>query len=137
MEPVKNIVSRNIKHLRSVKGVTQEAVAAAVGIDPVTFRYYEYGKRFPKPEILDRLAEYFGTPQSVFFQSEEALEEVAASIPSATSDLSGIFQTLAKHPEIVELMAEVDEGFLDTIKGMLEDRITRNQSKDKGRAQQA
>lgn len=128
MEEIRAVVAQNIKRLRANSGMTQEQVANAIGVDPVSFRHYEYGKRFPKPEILERLGAVLSVPESEFF--------VRPGQPTNTPpNLPGIFQTLAKHSDLIEMIAMASDDDLETVKGMLEVKINRSQASKKSSRQ--
>ena len=46
-----------LKMRRLEKGLTQEELAEEVGVIKLTISNYETGERFPRKEILDKLAE--------------------------------------------------------------------------------
>ena len=71
VEEIRAVVARNIKQLRLARGMTQEQVAEAVGVDPVSYRHYEYGMRFPKPDILEQIAKCFGVSEAHIFLRDE------------------------------------------------------------------
>ena len=52
-------VSR-LKELRLKKGVLQSDVAAYIGVNSSTYAYYERGTHKPTPEMLCKLADFFG-----------------------------------------------------------------------------
>ena len=47
-----------LRELRSVRGLTQKDVYAAIGVSPIVYQRYEYGN-FPAFEKLIALADYF------------------------------------------------------------------------------
>ena len=106
--------------------MTQEQVANAVGVDPVSFRHYEYGKRFPKPEILERMAVALNVRESAFFERPGDVRSQPANLPA-------IFQTLAKHSRMIELMTDLDDEILETFEAEMEALVEarRPQSKSK------
>ena len=70
---VDNDDMENLKILRKRINLTQKEVADAVGITFQTYSYYETGRTNPTPEMLCKLADFFGvtvdellgrTPQS-------------------------------------------------------------------------
>lgn len=50
----------NLKILRKKTNLTQKEVADAVGITFQTYSYYETGRTNPTPEMLCKLADFFG-----------------------------------------------------------------------------
>ena len=52
--------SERLKQLRSDAGLSQETLAAAVGLTHTAIGLWEQGKREPKLEAVISLAKYFG-----------------------------------------------------------------------------
>ncbi len=50
----------NLKILRRNNGLTQRQLAKDLGIPQANYGYYELGKVNPPPEIMFKLADYFG-----------------------------------------------------------------------------
>ena len=51
---------QRIKELRKEKGLTQKEISKFLGFSDRTVGYYETGQRTPPPDILEKLADYFG-----------------------------------------------------------------------------
>lgn len=49
-----------LKKFREKKGVLQSDVAKALGINNSTYAYYERGEHSPGPDMLCKLADFFG-----------------------------------------------------------------------------
>lgn len=58
--PAENYLMEGLKILRKRKNLTQKEVADAVGITFQTYSYYETGRTKPTPEMLCKLADFFG-----------------------------------------------------------------------------
>ena len=56
---MKNIFSTKMKELRKDRGLTQKAVAGALGIGQTTVANYENGSRFPDLEKLSEIADFY------------------------------------------------------------------------------
>jgi transcriptional regulator with XRE-family HTH domain len=63
---------KNLKRLRAAAGITQEALAERASCSPTMIANVETGKRFPSPELLDRLSGAFGVPVSELFKPDSA-----------------------------------------------------------------
>ena len=55
-----NVLGSRLKELRLKKDKLQKDVANYLNISDVAYGYYEKGERQPNPEMLLKLAEYFG-----------------------------------------------------------------------------
>ena len=51
-----------LRTLRLSRGLSQSALAAAVGVSTRTVKYWEHGQRTPKATSLLALAHYFDVP---------------------------------------------------------------------------
>lgn len=65
----------DLKELRKEKGVTQDAVAAYLGVSRQAYSNYEKGKRLPDHHMLKKLASYFGVSVDVLLGVEESMPE--------------------------------------------------------------
>lgn len=104
--------------------MTQEQVASSVGVDPVSFRHYEYGKRFPKPEILEALARCFNVSESALF--------VRGQANGSRVDLKSVLASMVKHSDLIELIAQVDDDYLESLKYELEAYVEQKVARDSG-----
>lgn len=52
---------KKLKMLRKENGMTQQELAASLGVTKSTVSYYELGERSPSPEILTKIAYVFHT----------------------------------------------------------------------------
>jgi putative transcriptional regulator len=70
MESMLKIANR-LRVLRAERNITQEELAAAVGVTRVTISCIERGEYRPSIELVFRLARFFGTAvEDVFFVEE-------------------------------------------------------------------
>ena len=66
-------MKNNIADLRKVKGVTQEELAAAVGVTRQTIISLEGGRYTASLPLAFKLSNYFGQPiETIFIYEEEA-----------------------------------------------------------------
>src|SRR5690606_5865278 len=56
MESTRKILAQNLKNLRNSKGLTQFELAELADISATFLQKIEYGKKWPSPETIDRLA---------------------------------------------------------------------------------
>jgi transcriptional regulator with XRE-family HTH domain len=93
--------AEKLRQLRSQKGMSQEAVATAIGVTRRTYVSYERDGRYPKTrERYARLAELFGVDTNYLYtENEEFLNQASAKygkrgMQQATAlvnELSGLF----------------------------------------------
>lgn len=95
----KKKVAKNIRDLRDAYGETQEELGFTIGVEKNTISQYEKGKRFPKQEILAKIAlhyritidelltgEFSGLRLTQMFNDESALKDASKKMfPIVTS----------------------------------------------------
>lgn len=64
--------------MREDRGLTQEEVAKALGVDQSTVCLWEKGKTFPRPETAFRLAELLGCELSDIYRAKQRKETRAS-----------------------------------------------------------
>ena len=63
-------ISKNIRHLRSLKGVTQEVLAEDLKVTRSRISSYEEGRSAPSIEILIKLSDYFKLPIDILLRND-------------------------------------------------------------------
>lgn len=83
----KEVISYNINRLLRERGVTQAELSRAIDKEPLTIHHYTKGIRFPKPDSMDAICDYFKIPLSELFRQkdevlspEESLRSLAKSM---------------------------------------------------------
>lgn len=66
----KRVVASNIIRLIKENNSSQAALASAIGLEPLAIHLYTKEKRFPKPENMDAICEFFKVPLSELFREE-------------------------------------------------------------------
>lgn len=61
----------NLKRCRKQNSLTQEQLAKFCGLSTITIKQYESGKRQPRYETIQMLADVLGIPVVQFFAEEE------------------------------------------------------------------
>jgi transcriptional regulator with XRE-family HTH domain len=95
MEKTGKRLAENLKEYRRRLGWNQEKLAEMVDVSSGAVKRWETGKRFPKPEILEKIAEIFKITVSQLLSDSEPKQE---PLPPATS-INGLLKTLAEIPE--------------------------------------
>lgn len=68
-------IGNNIKALRLRRGMTQEALAGALGVTSSAVGNYERGVSFPKEDVLERMFGALGCTPNELFGAEELLTD--------------------------------------------------------------
>ncbi len=74
---------RRLLELRTAMNLTQRQVAAAVGISRSSYAMIENGERTPRPQVMKRLAAFYGTTVDALFFEEPSHTVRQVSSPGA------------------------------------------------------
>lgn len=101
-------IGYNIKSARNAAGLTQEELARQCGVATITIRQYESGKREPKYDTLERLADALDVPLEVLLgigdsvktelvptnerQRQTVIDHVRAGLESDTTSEDVVFR---------------------------------------------
>ncbi|MBR2870409.1 MAG: helix-turn-helix transcriptional regulator [Clostridia bacterium] len=102
-----------IKELRKAKGLSQTAVAKALGIAQNTYSYWELGKFEPSLVDVKRLAEYFGVTVGELFGEAPQFLPAEADKPKIFHDRN-MFHTSASLEEIEQSIDQDKEKLKET-----------------------
>ena len=119
-----------LKELRKNKGVSQEQIANALGITFRAYQNYEYGQREPNIEMLNKMADYFGTSIDYILGRE-------TGEPSPIQALTAQFNMSALEQEIVKGYLELPEDMRDGLMDFLEKAVAKVQAESKAEAEKA
>lgn len=104
-----------IRAARFSRGLTQEDLAARLGVTRATIASYETGRRKVLAETLIRIAHLCGQPLS-FFDPHAAQAEAHAPAIAVTSTqqsaVQAVIQALEFHPDAIPFVMEFLETFL-------------------------
>lgn len=100
---MKNIqVCTLIREARDSLGFTREEVAEFIGVSVTTVARWEKGENRPFFEEVVKLAEMFKKPLE-YFIGQQALSA------HVTPDLTGVFNGLARHAELIEALLQLPD----------------------------
>lgn len=95
----KQVFSKNLRKYMADSGKTQKELADAIGVSAPTFNEWISGKKFPRIDKIQKLADYFGILKS------DLIEEKLTPEKEKDNDLLA---------EIIVRM-RMDEGFRDAV----------------------
>lgn len=75
MSTAKRLLGMRIKELRKIRGLSQEALAEKIGIDPKHLSRIEVGKSYPSLDTLEKTAKALQTEMKEFFEFDHHSEE--------------------------------------------------------------
>lgn len=67
----KEVFARNLSYYLRLKGRDQKEVAEVVGVAPSTFNEWVKGKKYPRIDKIELLANYFGILKSDLIEDKE------------------------------------------------------------------
>jgi transcriptional regulator with XRE-family HTH domain len=118
-EPKKNglagVFGRNIKDLRKSRGLTQAQLAEELDMGQATIQVYELGKRFPGPDAIDKIAEFFGVDPSALFSQDQDQSNSMYSDKAQRLEL-----VLENMPQIIEKWELIESVLMLTDKDEIE-----------------
>ena len=111
----KEILAKNLSHYVEHSGRDQREVADAVGVAPSTFNEWIKGKKYPRVDKIQMLAEYFGIRMS------DLIEEVGDSgynpsepqLTGVDKELWDVLKLIPKEQKV--LMLDMIRGFANNL----------------------
>ena len=70
INPMKEVISANLKALRGATGYTMEQVARLIGIERSAYANYESGTREMPLRLLEKAADLFGVELALLFEKD-------------------------------------------------------------------
>lgn len=99
-----------LKEIRKRTGLLQIDVASALGISNSTYAYYEREERTPTPEMLCKLADFFGVTVDELLGRSSA----PAMFDDARTSIHPVLEMYSRlTPHQQELIIERMQGFID------------------------
>ena len=82
----KEILAKNLSHHVKRSGKTQKELSAIVGVAPSTFNDWMKGKKYPRIEKIEILAEFFGIMKSDLIEEKvDGIDEIRKNNDTLTS----------------------------------------------------
>ncbi|WP_445718651.1 helix-turn-helix domain-containing protein [Flavobacterium sp.] len=127
----------NLKKIRQIKGLSQQAFAELIDLNRGVISSYEEGRAEPKIETLLRIATYFGIPTDDIISKPLTVNQLANftliedSISALTNEISPTFQELTsngenKSVEMQKIFAQFDFVYF------VDENIAKTTSYEKG-----
>jgi transcriptional regulator with XRE-family HTH domain len=88
-QAIKTTLGKNIKFLRSHKGFTQAVLAEKAGISIIFLSSIERGTKYPKPDILARIARSLEVEVFELFKGDMVPSDSKELITRLSEDITG------------------------------------------------
>lgn len=115
----KNIFASNLKKYMNLNGKSRREVSDALGVSYYTFSDWVNGKKYPRMDKVEMLANYFGIMKSDLIEDKAVSEETSKKI-DATTDVLIRMETDKLYSELVLTLYKMDNDKLLAVKAMLD-----------------
>ncbi|SDQ19028.1 helix-turn-helix transcriptional regulator [Quadrisphaera sp. DSM 44207] len=112
-------IGRRVRHLRTARGMTLEALAASVGRAPSQISVLENGKREPRLSLLQSVAAALGAPLSELLDAAPPSRRDSLEIALERHQRAGVFEPLGLPP--VRVGRSLPTDALELIVGLQEE----------------
>ena len=89
MTDIREFLAQNIKKYRKIRGFSQEMLAEKAGTSTTHIGMVEIGKKFPSPQMLERIAEALGIDTPELFSTGTVL-----FIPTHNKSVERLYQDI-------------------------------------------
>lgn len=118
MAPLENkdILARNLRNLILKSGKDRKEVADSLGFPYSTFTDWINGKKYPRIDRIEKIAEYFQVPKSYLIEDFEEKQRDNDTL----ADIIVQLRTNKELFNVVRELAKLDKNKLDSLKKLLE-----------------
>jgi transcriptional regulator with XRE-family HTH domain len=125
MENIRDILAKNIKDNRRRCGLSQERLAEAAKLSPQYIAMIEISRKFPTPDVLDRISESLGVKTHQLFAVPPSPEDAVVRLrQDIKSDMKELFDEYDVLDRIAKALG-VEPQQLFSAPPFLEDAIVR------------
>ncbi len=117
-----NILGKRIKERREAKGWTQEQLASEIKVSRSAIGDYETGRKSPRYDRLDLIANVLGTSTDYLLgrtEEKEPLDQIKYDVQSSTPDLNKILKETSPNYSGKPLSSEQKDTIMDFIETIL------------------
>ena len=109
-----NIVAKNIRHLRKLKGLTQETLAENLKVSRSRIGSYEEGRSAPTIEFLIQLSDFFRLPIDILLRNDLTKSKDASFIEIGKQRVLFPITVDADNDDLIEIVpAKASAGYLN------------------------
>lgn len=114
----KNIFARNLKYYMALNNKTRRDLEAGLGVSYYTISDWVNGKKYPRMDKVELLANYFNIQKSDLI--EEPITEEKEKDNDTLASIIVRLRTDKKFSEVVEAIYNMDPSKIDGVKQMLD-----------------
>jgi repressor LexA len=115
----KKIFAENLKKQMELKEKSRKDISEALGISYYTVTDWVTGKKYPRMDKVEMLADYFGILKSDLIEEKTEKELQTAEKNNALADIIVKMRTDDDFLSIVKLIYSLDENQIKAVKQML------------------
>ena len=93
----KSVFARNLQHYMDLEGKTRREICDALGFSYYTFSDWVNGKKYPRMDKVEMLANYFGISKSDLIEDKK--EKPTAQGDGLSEDMRELIECIKKLPE--------------------------------------
>lgn len=109
-----SIVAKNIRHLRKLKGLTQETLAENLNVSRSRIGSYEEGRSAPTIEFLIQLSDFFRLPIDILLRNDLTKSKDASFIEIGKQRVLFPITVDADNDDLIEIVpAKASAGYLN------------------------
>ncbi|MFC0604578.1 XRE family transcriptional regulator [Winogradskyella pulchriflava] len=109
-----NIVAKNIRHLRKLKGLTQETLAESLKVSRSRIGSYEEGRSAPTIEFLIQLSDFFRLPIDILLRNDLTKSKDASFIEIGKQRVLFPISVDSDNDDLIEIVpAKASAGYLN------------------------
>ncbi len=114
----KDVFAKNLHYYMMRANKNQKEMAAIVGVSAPTFNEWLKGKKFPRIDKVERLAQYFGILKSDLIEEKTSRQKIQANTSSLT----------AEDIELLRLFHSVPKNIQDAVIAMLKSQAPKEET---------
>ena len=112
----KEVFSKNLRYYMEARGKTQKELAEIVGVSAPTMNDWISGKKFPRIDRIERLANYFGILKSDLIEEKTKEHREIQQKNSILTDLTIRMQSDLNFFSLVERINQLNDEQLASVK---------------------
>ena len=115
----REVFSKNLQYFMDLKGISQKELAEIVGVSAPTLNDWIKGRKYPRIDKIEKLANYFKCLKSDLIEEKTPEEREVQKNNDILADIIVRLRTDEEFSDIVKILSNLDAEKLAGIKGML------------------
>ena len=115
----REVFAKNLKMYMERRGINQKELAEAVGVSAPTMNVWVNGKKYPRIDKVEILADFFGILKSDLIEDKTKEHREMQKNNDAIADIILRLRTDADFLSVVEILNGLDSNHVLSVKGLL------------------